>query len=98
MKRNMTLIRKILLKVEQNANPNKAIIVSIAGHSDVEVSYHLKLLDQAGLIRALVITGGEGFQQWSVFHLTWQGHDFLDTIRNETTSQRQRSLSPVKRK
>jgi DNA-binding transcriptional ArsR family regulator len=81
MKRDMDLIRQILLKVEQNNDPNKAVIVHIAGRSEGEVSYHILLLSQAGLVKALHIRDGNGDERWSVFHLTWQGHDFLDTIR-----------------
>ncbi len=81
MKRDMDLIRQILLAVEKHNDPDKGIPVNIAGRSEGQVSYHIRLLDQAGLVKALHIRDGGGGERWILYHLTWQGHDFLDTIR-----------------
>lgn len=52
MKRDMDLVRKILLALEAHPEPWDWFELKIDGHSGVEVSYHLKLISQAGLIEA----------------------------------------------
>jgi hypothetical protein len=90
MKRDMDLIRRILLQVEKQHNdPNTGFEVRIPGRSEGEVSYHLLLLNQAGLVKALHLREGNGEERWRVFHLTWQGHDLLDTLRVNSRIKRQ---------
>lgn len=84
MQRDMDLIRDLLRAIEQNptmdGSTDFAIAepehVGISGHSMEEVSYHLRLLSQAGFIdssaHGLIIRG-----------LTWDGHEFLDNIKND---------------
>jgi len=55
----------------------------IEGRPREEVAYHLKLLGQAGYIDAEP-TGGIAAFRWGVRSMTWEGHDFLDAIRNDT--------------
>jgi uncharacterized protein HI_1406 len=47
------------------------------------VSYHFKLLQSAGLIEAIDYSS---LNELSLVarSLTWQGHEFLDKIRNDT--------------
>lgn len=50
MKRDMNLIRKILLVVEESDTaPADWVDVDIPAHDPLEVSYHVKLLVEAGL-------------------------------------------------
>ena len=86
MKRDMDLIRELLLKLESMELPRGAIMhfnpddkeVQIEGHSPDEIEYHAKLLTEAGLIEP-----GRGAMQGFMFRsLTWEGHDFADSIRN----------------
>ena len=44
------------------------------------VPYHLELLADAGLVKGFR-TAGDAYYPRS---LSWQGHDFLDAIRDET--------------
>nr|WP_234936981.1 DUF2513 domain-containing protein [Pseudomonas savastanoi] len=46
-----------------------------------EVSYHVRLLDEACLLAALN-TGGMDRFLWQPQRLTYKGHEFLDTIRD----------------
>ncbi|MCZ8308668.1 MAG: DUF2513 domain-containing protein [Microcystis sp. LE19-98.1E] len=87
MKRDMELIRLILLDVEAQGGPNvgeQTFTVEIPGRSNDEVQYHLWLLHEAGLIDAYVI-GNQLVQprnRVSPRRLTWAGHDFLDSVRD----------------
>ena len=83
MKRDMDLARKILLAIEAYPEPWDVPTSLTMGYSPVEISYHIKLLAQAGLIEAMDIsTLGE--YEWRANCLTWQGHEFLDASRDES--------------
>ena len=86
MNRDMDLIRDILLAIEESAeDPRGWIDLDLPERSAKEVSYHVMLLDQAGLIEGqnLSSMGEEGFE-WRPKSLTWHGHEFLDAARSET--------------
>lgn len=83
MKRDMDLARDILLAVENYAEPNGYADIKIEGHSNEEVSYHIKLLWQAELIEAFDMTDTGGFD-WKAKSLTWKGHEFLEAARNNS--------------
>jgi hypothetical protein len=95
MKRDMELIRTILLKVEADpkfngsANPTDAASLGLTDHSNAEVIYHLiMLIEEAGFLAGntkMARMGSPGAFQASdvvVFKLTWQGHEFLDSVRD----------------
>ena len=83
MKRDMGLIREILLQVEARPSVNDWGPVEIDGQSQEEISYHVKMLDDDGLLEALDMRtlGPDGFKYDPKF-LTARGHDFLDSIRS----------------
>ena len=49
MKRDMDLIRLILLEIE-NSEPYEILRLDLCGYEDSEVNYHLELLIAAGLV------------------------------------------------
>jgi hypothetical protein len=84
MKRDFDLAREILRQVEAS---EKAVGVGwidlkMEGKSPIEVSYHVQLMDEAGLIEAQNLTTMGGFD-WRPKRLTWAGHEFLDLSRDE---------------
>ncbi|MCX6030809.1 MAG: DUF2513 domain-containing protein [Chloroflexi bacterium] len=81
MKRDMDLIRNILLMMEESSDPEYPNI-QIDGYSSETISYHLMLLDEAGLIKALDASSASGME-WMPQRLTWQGHEFVEAARNE---------------
>lgn len=81
MKRDMDLAREILFKIEEHPDPNDIAEISIGDYSDDEISYHIKLLKQAGLIDAIDFSDSRGFE-WKAKSLTWEGHEFLEAARN----------------
>ena len=85
VKRDMDLVRKILLDVEAApAEKPWSLMVSRGTSSGATLNQHLVLLSRAGLInvRNHVQLHGPG-DIWSDVTLTWPGHEFLDDIRSE---------------
>jgi hypothetical protein len=87
MKRDLDLVRKILFEVEKSPTPWGWVNLQIPGYSDEEISYHVKLLADAGLVQAKDLSSTAGFS-WKPTALTWEGHEFLDAARNETVWNR----------
>jgi exonuclease V gamma subunit len=83
MKRDIDLIKQILIEIEKSKKVKGWIKIDIPNRSLEEISYHIKLLYQAGLIEAVNQTTKTEFE-WTAKSLTWQGHEFLDAIRNDT--------------
>ena len=77
----MDLVRNILLMLEARQNINGTGKMEIEGYDRNTISYHVKLAWQAGLIEAEEI-GSQDY--WHAENLTWEGHEFLETARNET--------------
>jgi len=81
MKRDMDLIREILLRVEQSTNPPSDIDLNIPEHNKVEITYHIGLLYKAGLVEAMDVSSTGG-TDYLITGMTWDGHEFLDASRN----------------
>ncbi|WP_374545055.1 DUF2513 domain-containing protein [Rhodoblastus sp.] len=87
MKRDMDLIRELLLKLEAlPMRPGGVVTISpdaeeiaVAGHDVEQIEYHLSLILEAGLIEQLDVHPMFGI---SFRRLSWQGHDFLDSVRD----------------
>lgn len=82
MKRNMDAVRSILLQIEAETKPFTWIKLAVPDCSEEEVSYHVKIMSQAGLIEAMDTSSHDGIS-WKPMSLTWQGHEFLDAARND---------------
>lgn len=87
MKRDMDLIRAILLEAE-SASADQAV-ARMEGWSDSDFAYNVDLMKQAGLVEAAVAKASGGIPVTArVYSLTWEGHDLLDSIRDETVWNR----------
>lgn len=76
MKRDMELVRLILLDVEGETE------VDMSAYSQEQITYHKKLLYDSGFIDGIDVSSHSG---WEIIEdqLTWRGHDFLDDARND---------------
>jgi hypothetical protein len=81
MKLNKDLVREILLQVEASPDPLNWVDLTVPGHSELEIAYHARLLDEAGFIEADDLTTMDGYD-WRAKRLTYEGHEFLDTVRD----------------
>lgn len=86
MRRDMDLIRKLVLKIEElTTGPNDLFIakpseLGLAGYTDAEIQYHFDLMVEGGLID----TGGAiPFNNIRFRRLTVAGHDFVDSVRDD---------------
>lgn len=85
MKRNMDLCRLILFKIEAEYKSTALYNLSIDGYDIETVAYHCKLMFNAGLLESYKPTYGDNrIYAFSVGSLTWEGHVFLDKIRENT--------------
>ena len=85
MKRDMDLCRLILFKIEDEYRSTALINLQIDGYDVETIAYHCDLLFEAGLIKSYKPTyASDEIYFFSVGALTWEGHDFLDKIRENS--------------
>ncbi|MBX8528565.1 DUF2513 domain-containing protein [Pseudomonas cichorii] len=97
MKRDWDLIREILIAVESIQTHGDSVSGStLPGRDSVEVSYHIHILDQAGLVRATCFNSLNSPRQCKAFEMTWEGHEFLDQIRSKTLWSKTMNVIQVK--
>lgn len=76
------LIREILLAIEADeSDPRAPIRLNVPGHTQEEIAYHVHLLAEAGFIQAIDFGSSDGYD-WQAQRLTYNGHEFLDTVRD----------------
>lgn len=83
MKRDMELARLILMRIEAQENYRDNISCEFEGYTEEQVHYHIMLLSEAGLVVAINASSMQDIQ-WIPQRLTWQGHEFLDSARDNT--------------
>ena len=88
MKRDWEIIREILVRLESAATPNTYLNAeTISEYPVQEVAYNMRLLSQAGYIKAKILetsTGSGEIGAALAMHLTNTGHELLDTVRSES--------------
>lgn len=88
MKRDMDLARDILFAIETaEGDPLEWVEITLPDRSEVEITYHIMILKEAGLIEAVDVSTLSG-SEWKAQRLTWKGHDFLDAARSNTLWER----------
>ena len=86
LKRDMDLCRKILFKIEEQYIDTALSNLELENYDNLQIAYHCKILNEAGLIDFYNAQYADNsLYFFSVGSLTWEGHDFLDKIREDTT-------------
>ena len=99
MTRDMDLIREILLAIEAYPESNAYDLnLSFTEHSEDEVSYHCRLLFDAGLIDAKFFPANIGPDDWAIKGLTWAGHEFLEASRDDSRWNKAKKITWEKTK
>ena len=80
MKRDMDIIRRIVLSTRDEAAP----VRSLEGVSPDVFAEHVRLLEEAGLVGAAVQVVQQRATAALVWRLTWAGHEFADAISSDT--------------
>jgi hypothetical protein len=96
VKRDWDLVRKILFKLEELPAGETLDTDNFEGHEDQPevVGYHIRIMRQAGFVEALDAGGGGAeYDVWMATGLTWDGQQFLDEIRADTTWNKVKSAS-----
>ena len=88
MKRDMDLVRELLLKLADADRPLKfsdLVAGRKEGSPDYSIAaYHMRMLvEEAGLVRGIDASSFGG-EDWLELRLTWHGQDFVDTFRSPT--------------
>ena len=87
MKRDLGLVRELLLHLEVlpigmygavTIGPDSPEI-AVEGYNEEDIAYHLSLLQERGLIE---VPEGQPMIGIVFTRLTWEGHDFLDAVRD----------------
>lgn len=88
----MDLVKEILVQLRDG---NYHVEEEIDGHSEEEIIYHLKIMEENDLVDVELSeitntrTGKE--KEWligAVGGLTWKGHEFLDAAENDSAWQK----------
>jgi hypothetical protein len=94
MKRDMDLVRSLLLRVEDLSWPmmNELMVDEKDAGERARVGYHLRMLVEEGFL-----TGDDGsgmmHEDWYNLQLAWQGHEFLDTLREKTVWEKSKKIA-----
>lgn len=83
MKRDMNLVREILLWATDQPDYGFRENPCFPGYTDEQVGHHIYLMAQAGLVEAEEVTMTDSLSPVSVLlAVTWAGHDFIDVARD----------------
>lgn len=85
MKRDMDLVRLILLEIETQYKSTAIYNLQIDGYDIETIAYHCKILHEAGLISAYKAQYADNrLYSFGVGSLTWEGNDYLDKVRDNS--------------
>jgi hypothetical protein len=91
MKRDMDLVRTILIELIEQPSDGVLSELHVEGHSDDEVSYHVRIMHERGLVEAEDTSHFEA-KCWIPTHVTWEGQEFLASVRDETIWTKAKSI------
>jgi hypothetical protein len=85
MRRNMDLVRTILMRIEDSPSGWASHPFGIAGFTPEQVGYHAHIMKEDGLIEGVDVTSmhSKG-PEAAPTAITWKGHEFLDLARDQT--------------
>jgi hypothetical protein len=97
MKRDMNLVRTIVLALEDSPAGFPPQNFGVEGYSKEVVRYHIYIMMEAGLVRgADVTTRGSKSPEAIATGLTWSGHEFADVARDLKRWQKAMELTKEK--
>ena len=99
MKRDMGLIRELLMRLEAlEKSPHRRVHIHSEGdelrfddYTADQVDYHMELLYEFDLITSSDSQNALMSGEWIFDRLTWGGHDFLETVRDPEVWKRTKS-------
>ena len=92
MTRDMELVRTILKAVQARQDVQYAPL-SIEGPPNWLVQRHVEMLIEAGLLQGVVGSDNDdGYPEPMVRDLTWEGHEFIGALANESVWARVKQI------
>lgn len=82
MKRDMDLVRNILIATEDADKPINSDFATFDGYDCDQIIYHIQLLAAHGLIDITEAGDMASHDRVYINGLTWDGADYLDAIRD----------------
>lgn len=84
MKRDMNLVRLLLLRIEDQGDDMNGWIddLAIESFTPEQISHHVWLLKDGGFITAIDLSSSDG-PDVRPRCLTWKGHEFLSDIKDQ---------------
>ena len=95
MQRDIELVRSLLLAVEASVRASEAQLLSVVGDDDLakasfeqledaaeKLECHLSMLTEEAKFLTGICVSTYGGKHWVDLELTWQGHEFLDAVRD----------------
>jgi hypothetical protein len=83
MKRDIELMRKIMMLIEQYPNGSPPTELHIEGYTQEQIGYHAYLIVDSGLAAGAKTSGlASKGPQYRIIRLTSAGHDFVESARN----------------
>jgi len=93
MKRDLDLVRSILISMEASEHGISGVCPSVEGFSEEQIGYHVYIMGQAGLITAAETTCMSDPSPSAIpMSITWAGHDFLDSVKDETLWKKAKTM------
>lgn len=95
MKRDMDLIRSMLIRIEEDTNTYSSLQSNdfvIDGFTMDQVNYNLELLVEEEYIKGEIFKFSGGGMDISVESLTWKGHDFVEAARDDSRWKETKSI------
>lgn len=85
MKRDMDLIRKIMLRIEEEYTSTAIFNLKVDGYTMEQIAVHCKMMYEARLISDYKAQyAGNSLYSFGVSNLTWEGYEYLDKIRDDS--------------
>ncbi|EOG9062253.1 DUF2513 domain-containing protein [Vibrio fluvialis] len=85
MKRDMALIRRLLLSIEKH--PDRISGFNFDDYKPEDINYHVALLIDVGLLEGDYVRSYSSSSmapaRFVITSMTWAGHEFLDNLRQE---------------
>ena len=81
MKRDLNLVREILLWASEQKDAKIYQNPVIEGYTEEQIFYHIHIMAQAGLVFAMESEEMNGNPTVTLVSVTWAGQDFLDAAK-----------------
>lgn len=93
MKRDMDLVREILLEIEKSYVSTAIRDLHIDGYDMETIAYHCKILHEVGFISDYKAQYADNkLYSFGVGSLTWEGNDYLNKVRDNTVWQKTKDV------